>query len=75
MAEASGWARSEELADQYLVTLRENGMTVQPPSEELARGVKEIGETMTEEWLAEAGEAGEEVLSAYRSNQQFANRR
>ncbi len=75
MAEASGWVRSEELADRYLVTLRENGMSVQQPGEELARGVKEIGQTMTEEWLAEAGEAGEEVLSAYRSNQQFANRR
>ena len=70
MAEASGWARSEELADQYLVTLREHGMSVQPPSEELARGVKEIGETMTKEWLAEAGE---EVLSTYRSNWQFTN--
>ncbi len=75
MAEASGWARSEELADQYLVTLRENGMSVQPPGEELARGVKEIGETMTVEWLAEAGRAGEEVLATYRSNRQFAARR
>ena len=75
MAETSGWARSEELAGQYLVTLRENGMSVQPPGEELARGVKEIGDTMTKEWLAEAGRIGEEVFATYRSNQQFAARR
>ncbi len=75
MAEAAGWARSEELADQYLVTLQENGMSVLPPSEELARGVKEIGKKMTEEWLEEAGSAGQGVLSVYRSNRQFAERR
>ena len=63
------------MADQYLVTLREHGMSVQPPGEELARGVKEIGETMTKEWLAEAGKAGKDVLSTYGSNWQFAQRR
>lgn len=75
MAEATGWARSEELADQYLVTLHENGMSVQPPGDELARGIQRIGETMTKEWLAEAGNAGKKVLSIYRSNRQFAKRR
>lgn len=75
MAEAHGWARSEELAGQYLVTLGENGMSVQPPGTELADGVKAIGETMTQEWLAEVGEAGAEVLSLYRSERQFAERR
>ena len=67
------WRRP--LADQYLVTLRENGMSVLPPSEELARGVKEIGKKMTQEWLEEAGRPGQNVLSIYRSNRQFAERR
>lgn len=75
MAEAHGWARSEELSGGYLVTLRENGMSVQPPGEELARGVQAIGETMSQEWLAEAGEAGKEALSIYHSNRQFAKQR
>ena len=75
MAEVHGWARSEELADGYLVTLRENGMTVESPGDELARGVEAIGETMTQEWLDEVGKAGKEALSIYRSNRQFAKQR
>ncbi len=75
MAEAHGWATSEQLADGYLVTLRENGMTVEAPGDELARGVEAIGETMTQEWLEEAGKVGQEVLSIYRSNRQFAKNR
>jgi len=75
MAEAHGWSTSERLADGYLVTLGENGMTVAAPGEALARGVAEIGQTMTEEWLAEAGKVGKEVLSIYRSERQFANQR
>ena len=75
MAEAHGWSRSEELAGGYLVTLGENGMTVAAPGAELASGVAEIGQTMTKEWLAEAGKAGSEVLSIYRSDRQFAKNR
>ncbi len=75
MAEAHGWATSEQLADGYLVTLRENGMTVEAPGEELARGVEAIGQTMTQEWLDQAGNAGKEVLSIYRSDRQFAKNR
>ena len=67
MAESVGWARSEELAGQYLVTLRENGMSVQPPGPALQRGLNEIGRTMTEEWLAEAGEAGRRIHTEYRA--------
>ncbi len=75
MAEATGWARSEDLADRYLATLRQNGMIVQPPGERLAREVQGIGDQMTQEWLAEVGPAGERVLSVFRSDRQFAKRR
>ncbi len=75
MAEATGWARSEDLAGHYLATLREHGMSVQPPGERLAREVQQIGEQMTREWLAEVGPAGERVLSIFRSDRQFAKRR
>ena len=68
MAESIGWARSEELASQYLVTLRENGMAVQPGNQALLRGVNEIGRTMTDEWLAEAGDVGRRILAEYRAN-------
>ena len=49
--------------------------SVQPPGAELADGVKAIGETMTQEWLAEAGEAGAAILSLFRSDRPFAARR
>ena len=65
MAEAVGWSRSEELASQYLVTLAENGMTVEAPGDELATGVGEIGKTMAREWLAEAGASGRRVLDTF----------
>ena len=69
MAETVGWARSEELAGQYLVTLADNGMSVQPPGPQLEQGVNEIGETMAREWLAEAGTAGRRILDAFQSAQ------
>ncbi len=72
MAESVGWARSEELAGQYLVTLADNGMIVQPAEQTLQHGVNEIGQQMTEEWLDEAGATGRQILDAYRSSDAMA---
>ncbi|MEJ8573915.1 TRAP transporter substrate-binding protein [Microbaculum marinum] len=65
-AEEAGWAKARELSDWYKQELAKEGMTIEPPSEELAAGFKEIGGTMTEEWLAEAGPNGTEVIEAYK---------
>jgi TRAP-type C4-dicarboxylate transport system substrate-binding protein len=65
-AETRGWAMSEEETSTQTATLAENGMTVVEPSETLAAQLSEIGQTMTEEWLEEAGEAGRAVIDAYR---------
>jgi len=65
-AEARGTARSEELNDWYKEQLIANGMTVQPPGEALRQDLLEIGATMTEEWLATAGDSGKAVIEAYR---------
>jgi TRAP-type C4-dicarboxylate transport system substrate-binding protein len=67
-AAANGLAKVKELAGGYLKTLADNGMTVSAPSEELAAGFAAFGETMTEEWLASAGEAGKAVIDAYRAD-------
>lgn len=67
-AEAAGWAEAEELAQWYKDELAANGMTVEAPSEELKADLTAIGETMTEEWLANAGETGREIIDAYRGN-------
>ena len=65
-AEQAGWDKSQELAEWYKEQLSAEGMTVAPPSDELAADFREIGQTMTEEWLEKAGEEGEKVIEAYR---------
>jgi TRAP-type transport system periplasmic protein len=65
-AEEAGWAKARELADWYKVELAKNGMTVEPPSPELATGFKEIGGKMTEEWLVDSGDNGTAIIEAYK---------
>lgn len=62
-----GNATAEELTAGYLETLAENGMTVSEPSEQLREELAAFGETMTEEWIAEAGEEGRAIIEAYRA--------
>lgn len=62
-----GLATVRDLAGQYLETLAENGMTVEPPSDALAADFEDYGATMTEEWLASTGEQGQAIIEAYRT--------
>jgi TRAP-type C4-dicarboxylate transport system substrate-binding protein len=64
-AETRGWEMSMAETDSAIATLEENGMTVSQPSDTLSDQLAEIGETMTDEWLEEAGEEGTEVVEAY----------
>lgn len=66
MAEKAGTARSEQLAGWYIEQLAAHGMKVGPAGEQLAADFKKIGDTMTKEWLAQAGEDGQAILDAYR---------
>jgi TRAP-type C4-dicarboxylate transport system substrate-binding protein len=65
MAEARGWQMSMAETEEKIAILKENGMQVSAPSEELARGLRDIGETMADEWRASAGDVGAAILSAY----------
>ncbi len=67
-AAADGLAKVKELSGGYLKTLQENGMKVMQPSEQLAGELEAFGKTMTDEWLANAGEDGKAVIDAYRAN-------
>ena len=67
-AATDGLAKVKELSGGYLETLEENGMKVSPPSEQLASELEAFGKTMTDEWLANAGEDGKAVIDAYRAN-------
>ena len=64
-AEARGWEMSKAETEAKVAELKENGITVVEPSEELMAGLREIGAGMLEDWKAEAGADGEALLGAY----------
>ncbi|MCS6877327.1 MAG: TRAP transporter substrate-binding protein [Geminicoccaceae bacterium] len=65
-AQARGTAKSKELANWYIEQLRARGMVVEPASAQLAADLKRVGEVMTQDWLARAGEEGKAIVEAYR---------
>lgn len=66
-AEQRGWDKARELADWYKEQLAAQGMTIAPPGAQLKADFKQIGETMTQEWLERAGADGQAVIDAYRA--------
>ncbi|MGR3756425.1 MAG: TRAP transporter substrate-binding protein [Tranquillimonas sp.] len=66
-AETRGWEMSEAETTEKVATLKENGMQVVEPSQALSDELSKIGDTMTQEWLDEAGEAGAKVVEDYRN--------
>lgn len=66
-AEARGWEMSRAETDAKIAELAAGGMTVSQPSDALSARLREIGETMTGEWSARAGDAGAAVIEAYRN--------
>ena len=67
-AESRGWKMSMESAAAATQALADNGMDVVPPSEGLSGELKGIGQTMTDEWLAKAGDDGKKLVEAYQGN-------
>jgi hypothetical protein len=41
-------------------------MKINPPSPQLQKELKAIGDTMTAEWLRTAGDEGKQIIDAYR---------
>ncbi len=67
-AEQRGWDAAQEQEKSRQDELVRRGMTVaDPPPERLMRELAQIGETMTNEWLAKAGEDGRKLIEAYRA--------
>jgi len=65
-AEARGWKTSEEKNKWYLEQMAKNGMNVAAPSAQLKSDFRKIGDTMTAEWMSNAGADGKAVVDAYR---------
>ena len=66
LAAYAGHWRAVQYTDFTVNALAENGMTVAAPGEELAAQLREIGQTMADEWVEEAGEEGQQILEKYR---------
>jgi TRAP-type C4-dicarboxylate transport system substrate-binding protein len=66
-AKAEGLQRSKDYTDFTLNGLREGGMTVEAASDTLVGELQAIGATMTEEWLAVAGDSGKAIVDAYKA--------
>lgn len=57
---------SEQRDREYLQVLAANGMKISLLPENVAKELKRIGETMTEEWIKTAGPDGQRIIDAYR---------
>ena len=66
-AKAEGLQRSKDYTQFTLDGLAEGGMTVAPASDTLVGELQAIGATLTEEWLAEAGDEGKAIVDAYKA--------
>ena len=65
LAEYAGNWRAKEYTGFTLNGLRAGGMTVGPAGDQLVAELKEIGVTMTSEWLEAAGEEGKAIVDAF----------
>jgi TRAP-type C4-dicarboxylate transport system substrate-binding protein len=66
-AETRGWKLSEEKNRWYLDQLKQKGMNIEKPSEQLTADLRKVGNVMLAEWLRKAGDDGRKVIDAYRA--------
>lgn len=67
LAEYAGTWRSKEYTGFTMQGLRDGGMSVTPASDTLRGELREIGATMTAEWLAAAGDKGAAIVDAFKA--------
>jgi TRAP-type C4-dicarboxylate transport system substrate-binding protein len=65
-AQERGWKVSEEKEAAYKQTLRDRGMTLQPPSPALSADLRKVGAVMLTDWEKKAGAQGTELIANYR---------
>jgi TRAP-type transport system periplasmic protein len=68
-AETRGWKLSEEKTGWYLDQLKQKGMSIDKPSEQLTADMRKVGNVMLAEWLRKAGADGKKVIDQYRALQ------
>ena len=68
-AETRGWKLSEEKTNWYVDQLKQKGMTIDKPGEELVADLRKVGNVMLAEWLRKAGPDGKKIIDQYRTTQ------
>ncbi|MEM9699388.1 MAG: TRAP transporter substrate-binding protein [Pseudomonadota bacterium] len=68
-AEARGLQASKDYTQFTMDGLAAGGMTVGPAGEALMTGLREVGETMTAEWLEAAGADGAAIVDGFKASQ------
>jgi TRAP-type C4-dicarboxylate transport system substrate-binding protein len=68
-AAARGLQASKDYTQFTMDGLAAGGMTVGPAGDQLMTELRAIGDTMTTEWLEEAGEDGKAIVEAYTAMQ------
>jgi TRAP-type transport system periplasmic protein len=66
-AETRGWKLSQEKNGWYLDQLKQKGMNILKPSEQLTADLRKVGNFMLAEWLKKSGTEGKKVIDAYRA--------
>jgi TRAP-type C4-dicarboxylate transport system substrate-binding protein len=65
-AETRGWKVSAEKTSWYLDQLKQKGMTIEKPSEQLTADMRKVGNVMLAEWLRKSGADGKKIIDQYR---------
>ena len=65
-AETRGWKLSEEKTGWYVDQLKQKGMAIDKPSEQLTADMRRVGNVMLAEWLRKAGPNGKKIIDQYR---------
>jgi TRAP-type C4-dicarboxylate transport system substrate-binding protein len=66
-AEDRGWGYAKEAQDATQARLAEKGLTIGAVPPAVMEALKQIGATMTEEWVAKAGEDGRKLVDSLRA--------
>src|SRR4051812_12405152 len=66
-AEDRGWGYAQQAQDSTQARLAEKGITIGAVPPAVMAELKQIGATMTEEWVAKAGEDGRKLVDALRA--------
>ena len=65
-AETRGWQLSRSKNLEYQQLLKDNGMTILPPSARLKQDLQRVGTVMLGEWLQQTGAEGKALIDTYR---------